>query len=75
MSECMPNGAEPGRVHDTDQCVDPGCRVETPHGHHCPCCGPGTYLLPVPDADQSTAEPSGAGRNGYRLSTDTIPEP
>lgn len=50
----MPNGAAPGTPHDDgDECVDPGCDVTVPHSHSCSCCGPGTYLLPIPDPDQT----------------------
>jgi hypothetical protein len=51
----MPNGAGPRTPHDDrGECVDPSCDVIVPHRHSCSCCGPGTYLLPIPDSDQLT---------------------
>lgn len=32
-------------VHGTEPCTDPECTIEREHGHSCPHCGPGTYII------------------------------
>jgi hypothetical protein len=32
-------------VHGTEPCTDPQCTTEREHGHSCPRCGPGTYMI------------------------------